>query len=130
MLREECTGPDGHPGRRDWISDRPPPEPFGLRRSWIVSGHFIWPEWLIELRVRFHKEGSTKMDTPITDVPAAVKVAGIDIGKAWLLPREGAQEKWKIWDTVLKFPFSRRSCDGRRWPIGRMREAASTIERR
>lgn len=56
----------------------------GLRRSKIVSGLFIWPEWLIELRVRFHKEGSTKMREIITTAPASQPCAGIDTGKHWL----------------------------------------------
>lgn len=50
----------------------------------IVSGLFIWPEWLIELRVRFHKEGSTKMRETITTASASQPCAGIDTGKHWL----------------------------------------------
>lgn len=58
----------------------------------IGSGFFIWPEWLLELRVRFHKEGSTKMhkpNTPPTAGKASAKVAaercaGIDVSKAML----------------------------------------------
>lgn len=54
----------------------------------IVSGFFIWPEWLIELRVRFHKEGSTKMSytiTPYASSKDGVQLcAGIDTGKARL----------------------------------------------
>ncbi len=45
----------------------------------IVSGFFIWPEWLIELRVRFHKEGSTKMSEIITTTPAIQLCVGIDV---------------------------------------------------
>ena len=48
---------------------------FGLWRSMIVSGFFICPEWLLELRVRFHKEGSTKMSKH------SMICAGIDTGK-------------------------------------------------
>jgi transposase len=50
----------------------------------IVSGFFIWPEWLIELRVRFHKEGSTKMSEIITTGHEDQLCAGIDTGKEWL----------------------------------------------
>jgi transposase len=42
------------------------------------------PEWLIELRVRFHKEGSTKMSEDTMTVPARQLCAGIDVGKAML----------------------------------------------
>ena len=56
---------------------------FGLGRSGIVHGFFIWPEWLIELRVRFHKEGSTKMFETSTKA-ARHQCAGIDVGKAHL----------------------------------------------
>ena len=50
----------------------------------IVSGFFIWPEWLIELWVRFHKEGSTKMSETITTARPSQLCAGIDTGKLWL----------------------------------------------
>jgi transposase len=50
----------------------------------IVSGFFIWPEWLIELRVRFHKEGSTKMYNYNTTATPSQLCAGIDTGKLWL----------------------------------------------
>src|SRR5688572_12132253 len=55
-----------------------------LWRSMIVAGFFIWPEWLIELRVRFHKEGSTKMSEIITTGHEDQLCAGIDTGKEWL----------------------------------------------
>jgi transposase len=42
------------------------------------------PEWLIELRVRFHKEGSTKMRETIMTAPVRQLCAGIDTGKHWL----------------------------------------------
>ena len=50
----------------------------------IVSGFFICPEWLIELRVRFHKEGSTKMSNNNMTAPSSQLCAGIDTGKQWL----------------------------------------------
>jgi transposase len=50
----------------------------------IVSGFFICPEWLIELRVRFHKEGSTKMQNDNMTAPPSQLCAGIDTGKHWL----------------------------------------------
>jgi transposase len=50
----------------------------------IVSGFFIWPEWLIELRVRFHKEGSTKMSEDTMTAPVRQLCAGIDTSKLWL----------------------------------------------
>jgi transposase len=50
----------------------------------IVSGFFICPEWLIELRVRFHKEGSTKMSEINMTAPPRQLCAGIDTGKHWL----------------------------------------------
>jgi transposase len=50
----------------------------------IGSGLFIWPEWLLELRVRFHKEGSTKMYEPTTLSESRQSCAGIDISKHWL----------------------------------------------
>jgi transposase len=55
----------------------------------IGSGFFIWPEWLIELRVRFHKEGSTKMSKTTTATlksqhACVANCAGIDVSKAWL----------------------------------------------
>jgi len=53
----------------------------------IGSGFFIWPEWLLELRVRFHKEGSTKMsktNTPARSSQLSDSCAGIDVSKAWL----------------------------------------------
>jgi transposase len=56
----------------------------GLRRSKIGTGFFIWPEWLLELRVRFHKEGSRKMSEITTSHEQSQSCAGIDIGKAWL----------------------------------------------
>ncbi len=49
----------------------------------IVHGFFIWPEWLIELRVRFHKEGSTKMIEASTQT-IRHQCAGIDVGKKHL----------------------------------------------
>jgi transposase len=57
---------------------------FGLWRSMIVSGFFICPEWLIELRVRFHKEGSTKMSEINITAPPSQLCVGIDTGKHWL----------------------------------------------
>lgn len=55
----------------------------------IGSGFFIWPEWLLELRVRFHKEGSTKMrktnTAPLKSQHTRItSCAGIDVSKAWL----------------------------------------------
>jgi transposase len=50
----------------------------------IETGFFIWPEWLLELRVRFHKEGSTKMSEITTRQQRRQSCAGIDVGKAWL----------------------------------------------
>lgn len=50
----------------------------------IVSGFFICPEWLIELRVRFHKEGSTKMQNDNMTAPPSQLCVGIDTGKQWL----------------------------------------------
>ena len=50
----------------------------------IVSGVFIWPGWLIELRVRFHKEGSRKMSETITTAKPSQLCGGIDTGKYWL----------------------------------------------
>jgi transposase len=53
----------------------------------IGSGFFIWPEWLLELRVRFHKEGSTKMSKTNTSARSSQQrnsCAGIDVSKAWL----------------------------------------------
>ena len=49
---------------------------FELWRSMIVSGFFICPEWLIELRVRFHKEGSTKMSEINMTAPAKPTLCG------------------------------------------------------
>ena len=50
----------------------------------IVSGFFICPEWLIELRVRFHKEGSTKMQNDNMTAPPSQLCVRIDTGKQWL----------------------------------------------
>ena len=50
----------------------------------IVSGFFICPEWLIEPRVRFHKEGSTKMSESNMTAPPSQLCVGIDTGKHWL----------------------------------------------
>jgi hypothetical protein len=70
---------------------------FGLWRSMIVSGFFICPEWLIELRVRFHKEGSTKMSEINMTAPPSQLCVGIDAGKQWLDVALGDGHNLKRW---------------------------------
>jgi transposase len=47
----------------------------------IAFGFFIWPERLLEPRVRFHKDGSTKMHNSSTVTRLGQLCAGIDVSK-------------------------------------------------